>query len=136
MGPRVGSGQAFCQQSRVGSGRVNVSPSRVGSGPGTPWITLSGSDGDKQCARGGIGDDFLSLCSSLNDSYTILSQALFIITNLKEHICLVGHRDIHKRSVTILVQIVSELGRKINGMPVSNNHVISDRTHTATPISQ
>ena len=29
VGPRVGSGQNFCRQSRVGSGRVNVSSGRV-----------------------------------------------------------------------------------------------------------
>ena len=33
VGPRFGSGQTFCRQSRVGSGRVGSKFRRVGSGP-------------------------------------------------------------------------------------------------------
>ena len=41
VGPRVGSGQTFCQQSRVGSGQRFAGSGRVGSKKSDPWTTLS-----------------------------------------------------------------------------------------------
>ena len=41
VGPRVGSGQTFCRQSRVGSGQRFGGSGRVGSKKSDPWTTLS-----------------------------------------------------------------------------------------------
>ena len=40
VGPRVGSGQTFCSQSRVGSGQRFAGSGRVGSKKSDPWTTL------------------------------------------------------------------------------------------------
>ena len=40
VGPRVGSGQTICRQSRVGSGQRFAGSGRVGPKRNDPWTTL------------------------------------------------------------------------------------------------